>query len=190
MVDRLVQTRLLSAIFLATFTVSVHSNVSSISAAMNYHTGGENDALSGATSFALILGSELGNSPLKASFNLAGVFASNIIEIADTQYNVQRFGGELLAGAKARLAPGAVFQPVVGVHGILGSEVFRSTTPPSGESENSMRLTLGYEALVGMAIPVGSTKIELSGAWRSIQTTYADVDVSLNSLSFRAGILF
>ncbi|MEO5666578.1 MAG: hypothetical protein ABIR96_00825 [Bdellovibrionota bacterium] len=167
------------------------ASVSVISLGYNTHVGPSNNSMAGASSYSGFLTTESSAAPVRLAVGFGFSYASAFLTYSGSQYAVQKIGAETRLGISTQLFGTAALQPLLGVFGVLGADMFRSGSPPSGASPSELGLGSGWEFEGGMSFKFGaSNRLRLLGVYRSFTTRYASKLINVDLLSGRLALAF
>ncbi len=177
------------AVLVSISTASSYAS-SSLAFSYNYHSGPEDNSFSTGSSYAGIVTAEGGENAFRISYGIGGVYGQNFMFYNTGNYATTTFGGEVRIGFSVRPLDSSFFSPIFTGHGIAGANVYKLSSPPSGAPSNQMNFSWGYEGEAGMIFPIGSKKLRLSGAYRSIRSKYNSTTINLDAMAFRLALEF
>lgn len=170
---------------------SSEASTSVIAPSFSLQGGPDTDSMSGASTFGLLVGTESSPGALRFSLGVEGHYSSGVVEYGSTAYAADRIGAQLRCGMAIHAFSTAKIRLIFGVHGIVGVEMFRSPSAPSGVSNSALASGLGYELEAGFAFPTGGdSDLRLLGGYEKFKTKLATRDINLDRITARLALGF
>ncbi len=161
---------------------------------MDFHTGTTSgSSLTGANGYDLTFRSEKRSGFFRPSIAADIEFSSGNATITGTPAAYTLYGASFDGGVFIFPFQTGRFQPYFGGSGVLGWDILKMASPPSGVDANSMGLSFGYLISAGVDIRLGSVDgnaLRIDTGYWAVSGSLAGGGFVLNGWRFSLGLVY
>ena len=158
-----------------------------------FHAGTTGKSITGANGYFVSFRSERERTFFRPSVAFKIDYSSGTASVGSASPNFTLFGASFTLGANFFIFGQGKFQPFVGGSGVIGWDLLKLPSPPTGVENNTRNLSFGYEVNAGVDIRTSSkgNALRVRGAYWAVTSGLAGISgFELNAFQLSLGIVY